>query len=122
MPCSKMVYMKWFTNLEVKHSGYNMTTKMDKSTTCRISEVNISSYLSEANDSMGVIVDWNDNSHLTTKANLSPALRVLQADPEVLFFLRDVVIYDINCYLQLAITWCKVQLAITVCQKLSKTH
>lgn len=48
---------------------------------------------------MGIVVGWDDDSHLTTKSNLSPALRILQADLEVLLFLRDVIIYDVHCYL-----------------------
>lgn len=75
--------------------------------------VDASSYLSKAYDSMGVIIGWDEHSHLTAKANLSPALRVLQADPEVLLLLRDVVINDVHGYLQLAVARRKAQFAIT---------
>lgn len=53
---------------------------------------NLSAYLSKANDSMGVIISWDNHSHLTTKSNLSPALRILQADLEVLVHLWCVII------------------------------
>ena len=48
---------------------------------------------------MGIIVGWDNNSHLTTKSNLCPTLWILQADMEILLYLRDVIIYDVHCYL-----------------------
>lgn len=48
---------------------------------------------------MGVIVGWDNDSHLTTKSNLSPTLWILQADLEVLLLLGDVIIYNVHCYL-----------------------
>lgn len=54
---------------------------------------------------MGIIVGRDNDSHLTTKPNLSPTLWVLQANLKVLLLLRDVIIYNIHCYLQLTVTW-----------------
>lgn len=59
----------------------------------------LSAYLSKADDSMGIIVGWNNDSHLTTKSNLSPTLWILQTDLKVLLLLRYVIIYDIHGYL-----------------------
>lgn len=75
----------------------------------------LSAYLSKADDSMGIIIGWNNNSHLTTKSNLSPTFWILQDDLEILLYLRDVIIYDVYCYLLLTVTWCKVQLPKTDC-------
>lgn len=48
---------------------------------------------------MGFIVGWDNDCHLTTKSNLSPALWILQSDLEVLLLLGGVIIYDVYCYL-----------------------
>lgn len=72
-----------------------------------------SAYLSKANDSVGVIVGRYDDSHLTTKSNLSPALWILQADHEVLLLFGNVVVDDVDGYLQLAVARCEVQLTET---------
>ncbi len=76
----------------------------------------LSAYLSEADDSMSVIIGRDDDGNLTTKPNLGPSLWILQADVEKLLLLRDVIIYDVHCYLQLAVTRCKVQLAKAECE------
>ena len=68
----------------------------------------LSAYLSKADDSMGIIVGWDKDSHLTTKSNLSPTCWILQADVEVLLLLRNVVIYNVHCNLKFTVTWCKV--------------
>lgn len=62
---------------------------------------------------MGVVIGWDEHGHLTPKANLSTTLRVLQADLEVLLLLREVIIKDIHCYLQLTVARRKAQLTIT---------
>lgn len=72
-----------------------------------------SAYVSKANDSVSVVVGWYDDSHLTAKSNLGSALWVLQADPEILLHFGNVVVDDVDSNLQLAVAWCKVQLAIT---------
>lgn len=72
-----------------------------------------SAYLSKANDSVGVIVGRYDDSHLTTKSNLSPALWILQADHEILLLFGNVVVDDVDGYLQLAVAWREVQLTKT---------
>lgn len=69
---------------------------------------------------MGIIVGWDDDSHLTTKSNLRPSLWILQDDLEELLLLRYVIIYDIHCYLKLADTWCKAQLAKTEYEELKE--
>lgn len=58
----------------------------------------VSVYLSKADDSMGIVVGWDKDSHVTTKSNLSPALWILQTDVEVLLLLRDVIVYNVHCY------------------------
>lgn len=85
---------------------------MDKCISCLISK-GLSAYLSKADDSMGIIVGWNNDSHLTTESNLSPTLWILQADLEVLLLLWDVIIYDVHCNLKLTVTGSKVQLPKT---------
>lgn len=66
---------------------------------------------------MGIIVGWDYDTHLTTKSNLCPTLRVFQADLEMLLLLRDVIIDDVNCYLQLTVPRSKVQLPKTSLNK-----
>ena len=70
-------------------------------------------YLSKADDSMGIVIGRDKYSHLTTKSDLSPSLRILQTDLEMLLHLGDVVIHDVHRDLQLAVTWGKVQLPET---------
>lgn len=48
---------------------------------------------------MGIVVGWDNDGHLTTKSNLSPALWILQTDLEVLQLFRDVIIDDVHGYL-----------------------
>lgn len=86
----------------------------------RFKVYSLSVYLSETDDSMGIVIGWDNDSHLTTKSNLSPALWILQTDLEVLLLLGDVIVYDVHCYLKLAVTWCKVQLPETEHEKLKK--
>lgn len=63
---------------------------------------------------MGVIIGGDDDSDLTTEADLSTALWILQPDLEVLLLLWDVIIDDVHCYLKLTVPRCKVQLPKTV--------
>lgn len=69
----------------------------------------VSSYFCKPNDTMGIIIGWDNYGHLTTKSNLSPTLWILQVNLERLLDLRDVIINDVHCNLQLSVTWCKVQ-------------
>lgn len=82
----------------------------------------LSSYLSKADDSVGIIIGWDNYFHLTTKSNLSSTFWILQPDQELLLHLRDVIIYDVQGYLQLTITWRKVQLPKTECEKVKETQ
>lgn len=70
----------------------------------------IFTYRRKANDSMGIIVGWDNDSHLTTKSYFCSTLWIFQADIEVLSHLWDVIVNDIHCYFQLTVTGCKVQL------------
>lgn len=62
---------------------------------------------------MSIVVVRDDDSHLTTKPDLSSTRRILQADLKELPLLGNVVVYDVDGYLQLAVAWQKVQLAKT---------
>lgn len=62
---------------------------------------------------MSVIVSWYDDSHLTAESNLGTALWILQADLEILLHFGNVVVDDVDSDLQLAVAWCKEQLAKT---------
>lgn len=72
-----------------------------------------SAYASKANDSVSIIVGRYDDSHLTAKSYLGSALWILQADLEILLHFGNVVIDNVDSYLQLAVAWCKVKLART---------
>lgn len=70
---------------------------------------------------MGIVIGWDKDSHLTTKSNLSATFWILQVDMEILLHLRDVIVYNVHCYLELAVTWRKVQLPKTACVKTNVT-
>lgn len=74
-------------------------------------------HLSKAYDSVGIIISWDNDGHLTTKSNLSTTLWMLQSDVEILLLFRDVIIDDVHCDLQLTVTGCKVQLPKAACQE-----
>lgn len=46
---------------------------------------------------MGIIIGWDNDGHLTTKADLGTTLWMLQSHTEILLLFRDVVIYDVHC-------------------------
>lgn len=80
---------------------YNTTNKQRKSWSNHYNGLNkiiyLCDHLSKAYDSMGIIIGWDNDGHLTTKADLGTTLWMLQSHTEILLLFRDVVVYDVHC-------------------------
>lgn len=70
-------------------------------------------YLCETNDTMGIVIGQDANSHLSAKSDLCPSLWVLKFDVEVFRIFWEVIINDIYRDFQLLDTRVEYQLSKT---------